>query len=121
MTQTWWLSFCDGDKPEGEQFLGVAIVDVTEDDANTVHDLVTRRRAMHGLPPAERGVEWMAAAVERSHFTGCNPGGEVACLRIDEAPEFAAHDATLPRNRLLSKSELEALGHGPIRQPDVQP
>lgn len=33
MMQTWWLSFCDTEKPAGQQFLGVVIVDVDETDA----------------------------------------------------------------------------------------
>jgi hypothetical protein len=27
MTETWWLSFCDPDLPQGKQFLGVIIID----------------------------------------------------------------------------------------------
>jgi hypothetical protein len=47
--QWWWLSFADGDRPEGQQFLGVALV---------------QGRGL-GLASSEA---W-------AH--GCNPGGEV--------------------------------------------
>jgi len=45
----WWLSFADGSRPTGQQFLGVAVV----------------RAAGFGL------------AVMRAHELGINPGGEV--------------------------------------------
>ena len=48
----WWLSFCDTGKPEGSQFLGVAIVQAPT----------------------------LAAAVTRSHVQGVNPGGQVASM-----------------------------------------
>lgn len=47
--QLWWLSFADGARPQGQQFLGVAIV------------------------PADD----MIAAVRLTHRLGINPGGEV--------------------------------------------
>lgn len=31
--RTYWLSFCDGDRPEGQQFLGACVVDVTATEA----------------------------------------------------------------------------------------
>lgn len=46
----WWLSFADGNLPEGQQFLGAAIVE---------------------------GFDIISAACE-AHRLGCNPGGEVA-------------------------------------------
>jgi hypothetical protein len=55
----WWLSFADPDLPEGEQFLGAAIVKAADE----------------------------AAAMTISHFLGINPGGEVAImgpLPVDE-------------------------------------
>jgi hypothetical protein len=47
---TWWLSFCDANKPDGKQFIGACIVSGTD----------------------------FINAVENSHAKGCNPGGEVA-------------------------------------------
>lgn len=52
----WWLSFCDPDKPEGEQFLGVCIV--------------------HGGGGGE--------AIQNAWTIGCNPGGEVMSIPIPE-------------------------------------
>lgn len=45
----WWLSFCDSDRPKGQQFLGVAIV------------------CAHAF----------TEAITAAHVLGINPGGEV--------------------------------------------
>jgi hypothetical protein len=45
------------------------------------------------------------AAVERSHAIGVNPGGQVAIVRCD-----ARKVRRYPRERLLSRAELEQLG-----------
>lgn len=114
MTQTWWLSFCDSDRPTGEQFLGVAIIDVTDEDAADNRDEVDRRRAQFNQPPPgedEEYVYYLAAAIRMAHLLGCNPGGEVAGVRLDDEAHFADMDASCPRNRLLLRPELEALGH----------
>jgi hypothetical protein len=110
-TQTWWLSFVDSDRPTGDQFLGVAVVDVTEADAAAGHRAARQRRAEFGhSEPVEPWIDWMTAAILKTHRTGCNPGGEVGAVRIDEAPEYPTKGATLPRNTLLSKAELAARG-----------
>lgn len=51
-----WLSFCDPNKPEGERFLGVSVVEADN------------------LPDA-MGVAWL---------TGCNPGGEIQGFLMDK-------------------------------------
>lgn len=108
-TQTWWLSFCDSDRPEGDQFLGVVIVDVTEADAAAGHRAATARRAEFGhTDPLAAGLDWMTAAILKTHRTGCNPGGEVGAVRIDDAPQYPTKGAGLPRNTLLSKRDLAA-------------
>lgn len=53
-TRWWWLSFVDGDRPKGEQFLGACMVQ-------------------------GRGI---TTAISRSWDLGCNPGGEVAFVEI---------------------------------------
>lgn len=53
----WWLSFCDGDRPKGEQFLGVAIVEAGD----------------------------VVAAVKEAWRLGINPGGEVMILPTNPA------------------------------------
>jgi hypothetical protein len=52
-----WLSFCDADKPAGQQFLGVAIVEA-------------------------RG---LASALAQTWAVGCNPGGEAQTCEIPES------------------------------------
>ena len=51
----WWLSFCDPEKPEGSQFLGVSVV-----QGYNIIDVV-----------------------DTSWKLGCNPGGEVLCIETD--------------------------------------
>jgi hypothetical protein len=114
-TQAWWLSFCDSDRPTGDQFLGVAIVDVTAVDAAAVAGDVTQRMVRHGKVPTFEAV-WMAAAIRKAHQTHCNPGGEVAAVRIDDNPQYPTRGAHLPRHRLLSIAEMRALGMHPVRE-----
>jgi hypothetical protein len=118
MTQTWWLSFCDGAKPTGTQFLGVVIVDVDAADVGRSEGVLTALRARHGLPPlTDARDQHMAAAIWKTHRLEINPGGEVLAFRIDEhAP--AAILATAPRNRLLQRLELTALGLRPTSEED---
>lgn len=52
----WWLSFCDGRRPAGSQFLGVAVV--------------------YALG--------MTHAVRMAHEKGINPGGEVMSYPLDD-------------------------------------
>lgn len=102
VTKTFWLSFCDPDKPKGEQFLGAAVVDVTDEmAAEALIDVILR------FPMAMDEAEWPAAATREAHRTGCNPGGEVAITEITEAPPDIL--AAYPRNQLLSRAEIEAL------------
>lgn len=60
----WWLSFVDPARPEGDRFVGVAIV---------------------------RASNIVTAAME-AHRLGCNPGGELAGIEIPDehvpAPEW---------------------------------
>lgn len=55
----WWLSFADGTKPKGFQFLGVVIVEA------------------YGFTDA----------IQKSHDLGINPGGEVQGSRVDPMPD----------------------------------
>ena len=81
----WWLSFADGSLPEGQQFLGVAIV------------------REHGP----------ARAIRRSHELGINPGGEVrfmACTdeAIAEKVPVEAREVLLSRERLVELALVDA-------------
>ncbi len=108
--QTFWLSFCDADRPPGQQFLGVVIVDVDETDVARAEPTATAIRASHGLAPlTDEGDRYLAGAIDKTHRLGCNPGGEVMAHRIDDAEEFAVMGPRYPRHRLLSKAELEAI------------
>ncbi len=106
----WWLSFADDTRPEGDHFLGVAIV-----LAPAVDRLSTDRycllRAMAGHPAPftatadAKGISHTLAVV-RAHDLGINPGGSVAgfVLSDDELP------APELRERLLSKDDLIEAG-----------
>ncbi len=98
--RTVWLSFCDPDRPKGQRFLGVAIVDVTDEE---VEGSILYLHLHY--PKAQPGAEVIHAAMRKAHETGCNPGGEVNSWELSEgSPELSA-----PRNRLMQQAELEIL------------
>lgn len=101
MTRTYWLSFCDGEKPKGSQFLGACIVEVTAEEARDVLLDLDRRFPMHA-----QGVEWIAAASAKAWALGCNPGGEVLSTEIN--PDVMPADS--PIGVLMSKARIEELG-----------
>lgn len=74
-----WLSFADGTRPKGEQFLGVAIVQAH----NVGH----------------------AAMV--AHARGCNPGGEVAAMPIPE--RFGPPPPEWDHKLITDRDEIERL------------
>jgi hypothetical protein len=88
MMKTFWLSFCDGARPQGQQFIGVAVVDVTEEEAD---------EAALSMP---RGDRWVIAACQKAWRDGCNPGGQMLSDGIPDAP----------RSRLMQMPELKSLG-----------
>lgn len=92
--KTFWLSFVD----DTDTFLGVALVDVTQemaDDSKFMIDLM--------FPNHADGAEWSEAATREAHRAGCNPGGQVMTV---ECPS----ECPYPRKTLLSKADLQALG-----------
>lgn len=94
MTKTFWLSFVGA-----SGFLGVSVISVDDADATDIRTFLVERFPNH-LP----GAEWLAAALNKAHRLGCNPGGEVASLQCD--------DDTLddvPHDRLMSAAELKEL------------
>lgn len=101
---TLWMSFSDPDRPVGEQFLGVCVIDVTDAEAAAA---VPRMRAM--FPKAKDGAEWLFVAMERSHQLGINPGGSVGSA---ETPRdvFDQKSPGCPRDRLMLKPELVERG-----------
>ena len=91
-TNWWWLSFCDPERPEGKQFLGVAIVTAEVED---VFDALTYA-----------GEREIGLAIRRTHDLGINPGGEVSGILIP--PEHVPDERY--RDRLLDRAELESSG-----------
>lgn len=91
---TWWLSFCDTARPKGQAFLGVILVDA---------------------PTFLEAVAW-------THSLRVSPGGEVNGYVIDETlpvqwePVFAA----TPRDTLLSRADLDAIGHRTATLGDIR-
>lgn len=94
-TKTFWLSFVEQD-----QFLGVAIVDVTIEEAAAMFT-----EQLDRFPNARPGAEWFGAAIRKAWQHGCNPGGQVGCADITEriTPET-------PRYVLMQKDELRQRG-----------
>jgi hypothetical protein len=101
MVRLLWLSFCDPDRPVGEHFLGVALVEVEDEEIADARLEVAQR-----FPHARPGAEIVLAATRKAHLLGCNPGGEV--LSAEMPPDHAAWQA--PHHRLLSRTDLVAHG-----------
>ena len=99
--KTFYLSFCDNDRPEGQRFLGACVVDVTQEDADNALVVLAAR-----FPQALPESEWIAAAMTKAHREKCNPGGEVMSCEI---PQDNPALALYPRNTLMSLAELEAI------------
>ncbi len=109
VTQTWWLSFGDNGR-----FIGVAIVDVSPEDAAEAEEFVRARRAEVGVVTGkiEDHALYLGGALRVAHLMGCNPGCGANAVRIDTNPAFPADDAAgkFPRNRLMSLAELKRMG-----------
>jgi hypothetical protein len=101
MTRRYWLSFVDDTRPEGDQFLGVSIVEVTSEMA-----AVSKAKLNLDFPQHREGAEWIAAATTLAHIYGCNPGGAVGAVDVTHHPEIAL----APMNRLLQRHDLIGLG-----------
>ena len=94
MTRTFWLSFVDPDAPEGQRSQGVCVVDVTEEEVAAMTPEIDTL-----FPQRREGAEWIAVAMRKTWYLGCNPGGEVAFAEIPST-------RPVPRNRLLVGDEL---------------
>jgi hypothetical protein len=79
LTLWFWLSFADGTRPTGSQWLGAII---------------------------SRGEDFLAA-VRATHAAKINPGGEVQGVEMDDDTVSKVPDSY--RNRLLSKSDIDEL------------
>jgi hypothetical protein len=95
--KTLWMSFIDTDQPMGARFLGVCIVDVSpEDEALALAEHPEMYDKVNG--PS------VVAAAKIAYARGCNPGGEVQALEIQE-PVPDEH-----KYKLMGKAELIAAG-----------
>ena len=99
--KTFWLCFTDEERPAEQQFLGVAVIDVTDEEA------AAAKGDLHDRHPhaQQEGAEWLAAAIQLAWRHHCNPGGSIMFVDITDDPEAVG----MPRNRLMSKDELVAL------------
>jgi hypothetical protein len=94
-TRTYWLSFA----AEDTGFRGACVVDVTQEDADIeLEETPWMYDKVNG--------PWLAAAARKAWLVGANPGGAIASLRLP-ASEKASE---LPRNRLMSREEIEDRG-----------
>lgn len=103
MPRRFWLSFVDDNRPKGEKFVGVCIVEVTDEEAAEAKIEVD---AM--FPNHAEDAEWVAAASRKAWATGCNPGGQVAVLDLADDP--VTDYSAVPLYRLLQRADLERLG-----------
>ena len=106
MIKTFWMSFADGDKPKGQQNLGICIIDVTEAEAAEERAWLESSAFKHTYNK-ELG-PWIGAAARKAHRLGCNPGGEVASFDLSDH-EDQDWVQSLPRNQLFTGAEAEAL------------
>lgn len=97
LSMSFWLSFADS-----SGHLGVAIVEVTEEEATDQIEWV-KSRNIHGI--VNEGADYLAAAMNKAHEMACNPGGSIHAYSI---PLDALPD--VPRNRLMQKAELKERG-----------
>lgn len=96
--RTYWLSFVDENRPEGQRWLGACVVDVSAAQAEFAKVFL--------LPQSMPGSEWIKAAVIRAWAVKANPGGAVASVEMPPGiPE-----TKLPRDRLMQIDELRSLG-----------
>lgn len=96
-TQTFWLSFCDGDRPVGQQFLGVCVIDVNEEEAAAILPKMLLR-----FPMAQENAEWIAAATRKAHEHKCNPGGQVLTFDITGLPQTARYERNRASTHVLN-------------------
>lgn len=100
VAKTFWLSFCDGQRPKGQQFLGACIVDVMPEEVEDAYlDVLLR------FPFAQKDAEYIAAATRKAHALGCNPGGEMAACDVTDHPNLAYFE----RGVLMDRATIERI------------
>lgn len=51
-------------------------------------------------------LDWKKSAVDEAWAMGCNPGGEVGIVRIDQNKNIKILEEYYPYNRLLGRSDI---------------
>jgi hypothetical protein len=87
--QSWWLSFCDPAKPDGQSFIGACVVQIPDVPYPGGHD------------------DALQNALRIAYLMDCNPGGDVRGARIHEnSPIFGQ----LIYHRLMGEAEIYERG-----------
>jgi hypothetical protein len=80
----YWLSFCDSDRPKGQQFLGACLVPAGETGDHKAD---------------------LRIALQNAWLLGCNPGGEVRFQPVPATVESHIRDFWV--GRLLTREEAQ--------------
>lgn len=97
-----WLSFTDGSRPKGTQFLGLAIVECLPEFSDRIMATLTQVERGHPSPGSFDDTDLdMYRAMQRVNELGINPGGGVQGIVIPD--EFIPPMEY--RNRLLTSEE----------------
>jgi hypothetical protein len=112
--KVFWLSFCDSERPKGQQFLGACIVEVTAADAEEAF-----YRLALDFPLAQPGAEWIAAACGKAHALKCNPGGEMASMELPaDHPNLERYQFGVLMDRdTIERLDAEIEGERPASRP----
>lgn len=97
--RTFWLSFCDPDRPKGRRFLGVCVVDVTDADIEAARTIARVK-----FPLAGEGADFIGGAMVAATRLGCNPGGEIAYTDVTDCEELYR---AYPRGVLMDRAAID--------------
>ena len=104
--RTFWMSFVNPDLPKGQQNLVICIIDIDDLDAEAAR--VKLEKSQFKDTYHKKKAPWIMAATAKAHSMGCTPGGEVTSYDITDH-ENPVWVQRLPRNRLLTSAEADAL------------
>lgn len=107
MSGDWfYLSFADGARPAGEQFLGGCYVQPTGDPGIEAQLMLTAVRKRQDGSTLDEGELACVSAVARAHQLGINPGGEVMILGPLDSALMDERVPASDRDRLLTAEEV---------------
>jgi hypothetical protein len=98
-----WLSFVDPDRPEGERFLGVSVIQVSR-----AEKVAARLIVMKNFGECRPNADWYAAAIRKAWALGINPGGQIGITEISEVPANLPIDCALTPEQIAFFSKREA-------------